>query len=47
MTSYQSSPWHLSIKMPNHAINAGGLGQRAYGASPNPAGYGERSNANP
>jgi hypothetical protein len=32
--------------MPNHAINAintDGLGQCAIGASPNPAGYGERS----
>lgn len=28
--------------MANKAINAGGLGQRAYGASPTPAGYGER-----
>jgi hypothetical protein len=26
----------------NNAINADGLGQRAFGASPNPAGYGER-----
>ncbi len=26
----------------NKAINADGLGQRAYGASPKPAGYGER-----
>ena len=24
---------------PNNAINADGLGQRAFGASPNPAGY--------
>jgi hypothetical protein len=29
----------------NNAINADGLGQRAFGASPNPAGYGERSAA--
>jgi len=28
--------------MPNNAINTDGLGQRAYGASPNPAGYSER-----
>lgn len=28
--------WH------NNAINTDGLGQSAYGASPNPAGYGER-----
>ena len=27
---------------PNNAINTDGLGQRAFGASPNPAGYGER-----
>ena len=27
---------------PNNAINADGLGQRACGALPNPAGYGER-----
>lgn len=27
---------------PNNAINADGLGQRAIGASPKPAGYGER-----
>ena len=26
----------------NYAINADGLGQRAFGASPNPPGYGER-----
>jgi hypothetical protein len=26
----------------NHAINTDGLGQRAFGASSNPAGYGER-----
>ena len=26
----------------SHAINPDGLGQRAYGASPNPVGYGER-----
>jgi hypothetical protein len=26
----------------NNAINADGLGQRAFGASPNPAGHGER-----
>jgi len=26
----------------NNAINADGLGQRAFGASPAPAGYGER-----
>jgi hypothetical protein len=28
--------------MPNNAINADGLGQRASGALPKPAGYGER-----
>jgi len=28
--------------MANNAINTDGLGQRASGASPNPAGYGER-----
>jgi len=28
--------------LPNNAINTDGLGQRAFGASPNPAGYGER-----
>jgi hypothetical protein len=27
---------------PNHAINTDGIGQRAFGASPKPAGYGER-----
>jgi hypothetical protein len=27
---------------PNTAINVDGLGQRAYRASPEPAGYGER-----
>lgn len=27
---------------PNHVINTDGLGQSAFGASPNPAGYGER-----
>jgi hypothetical protein len=27
----------------NNAINTDGFGQRASGASPNPAGYGERS----
>ena len=27
---------------PNNTINTDGLGQRAFGASPNPAGYGER-----
>lgn len=26
----------------NHVINTDGLGQRAFGAPPNPAGYGER-----
>jgi hypothetical protein len=26
----------------NNAINTDGLGQRAFGASPKPAGYGER-----
>lgn len=28
--------------MSNNAINADGLGQRAFGAPPKPAGYGER-----
>ena len=32
-----------SNKLPhNNAINTDGLGQRAFGASPKPAGYGER-----
>ena len=29
-------------EQPNNAINTDGLGQRAFGASPNPAGYGGR-----
>jgi len=28
--------------MPNNAINTDGPGQRAFGASPNPADYGKR-----
>lgn len=30
------------MKAPNNAIDTDGLGQLAFGASPNPAGYGER-----
>jgi hypothetical protein len=30
---------------PNNAIDADGLGQGAFGASPNPVGYGERQNS--
>jgi hypothetical protein len=32
----------MATYTPNNAINADGLGQRAYGASPKPAGYGKR-----
>lgn len=32
----------MSAMQPNNAINTDGLGQRAFGASPKPAGYGER-----
>lgn len=31
--------------MANNAINTDGLGQRAFGTSPKPAGYGERYKA--
>ena len=32
----------MVIVLPNNAINPDGLGQRAFGASPNPAGCDER-----
>ncbi len=32
----------MKVSTANNAISADGLGQRAFGASPKPAGYGER-----